>query len=123
MPHKALTPCSQPGCPFATDERYCTKHKKRVRTQYNKHHRSKHSTLYNTQHWRRARKSYLYDQPLCVDCDKENKIVLANVVDHKIPHDGNMVLFWDVSNWQSLCTSCHNRKTVTHDGGFGNEKK
>lgn len=32
----------------------------------------------------------------------------ANVVDHVIPHRGNTALFWDRSNWQSLCEHCHN---------------
>ncbi|WP_338153338.1 hypothetical protein [Pseudophaeobacter leonis] len=25
-------------------------------------------------------------------------------------HRGDMRLFWDRSNWQPLCTSCHNRR-------------
>lgn len=36
----------------------------------------------------------------------------AIVVDHVRPHRGDMVLFWDVANWQSLCLSCHNRKSA-----------
>jgi 5-methylcytosine-specific restriction protein A len=44
----------------------------------------------------------------------------ATVVDHIIPHQGDMTLFWDAdSNWQSLCKTCHDRKTATEDGGFG----
>jgi 5-methylcytosine-specific restriction protein A len=31
-----------------------------------------------------------------------------------------MVLFWNRSNWQSLCHSCHSRKTASEDGGWGN---
>nr|WP_246414712.1 HNH endonuclease signature motif containing protein [Yoonia ponticola] len=33
----------------------------------------------------------------------------ATTVDHIKPHRGDKVLFWDKNNWQSLCTSCHNR--------------
>lgn len=33
--------------------------------------------------------------------------VLSTVVDHVIPHRGDDVLFWDESNWQALCKSCH----------------
>ncbi|WP_144469068.1 HNH endonuclease signature motif containing protein, partial [Bacillus pumilus] len=36
------------------------------------------------------------------------------------PHKGDKKLFWDSSNWQPLCASCHNRKTAKEDGGFGN---
>lgn len=45
--------------------------------------------------------------------------MVATVVDHNIPHKGNKVLFWDVSNWQSLCKACHDAKTAREDGGFG----
>nr|WP_083514602.1 HNH endonuclease [Bradyrhizobium manausense] len=57
------------------------------------------------QAWRDARKAWLAAHPKCVMCGGS-----ANVVDHRIPHRGNMKLFWDRSNWQSLCASpCHNR--------------
>lgn len=33
---------------------------------------------------------------------------IADCVDHKIPHRGNMKLFWDRKNWQPLASSpCH----------------
>ncbi|HEX9813297.1 MAG TPA: hypothetical protein VGA88_14575 [Burkholderiales bacterium] len=35
-------------------------------------------------------------------------MVPARNVDHKIPHNGDPVLFWDESNWQGLCDNCHN---------------
>jgi 5-methylcytosine-specific restriction protein A len=47
--------------------------------------------------------------------------VPAIVVDHIIPHKGNYKLFWDKSNWQSLCKSCHDKKTAREDGAFGNK--
>jgi 5-methylcytosine-specific restriction enzyme A len=35
---------------------------------------------------------------------------LADMVDHIIPHRGDMRLFWDRSNWQPLASSpCHSR--------------
>ena len=43
----------------------------------------------------------------------------ASVVDHRVPHRGDMALFWDSSNWQSMAKECHDRKTATEDGGFG----
>jgi len=35
------------------------------------------------------------------------EVVAATVVDHITPHRGDMTLFWDKSNWQSLCKRCH----------------
>jgi 5-methylcytosine-specific restriction protein A len=36
---------------------------------------------------------------------------LATDVDHVVPHRGDRQLFWDTSNHQALCHSCHSRKT------------
>jgi 5-methylcytosine-specific restriction protein A len=37
---------------------------------------------------------------------------LAQVVDHAIPHHGDVAVFWNPNNWQSLCKCCHDRKTA-----------
>ena len=70
--------------------------------------------------WQQARLDFLSLNPLCVTCESQGIVKGANVVDHITPHKGDMALFWDRSNWQSLCTSCHSRKTASQDGGFGN---
>lgn len=44
---------------------------------------------------------------------------VATVVDHKIPHKGDMRLFWDRNNWQAMAKVCHDRKTAQEDGAFG----
>ena len=41
------------------------------------------------------------------------------MVDHIEPHKRDQRLFWDTSNWQSMCKPCHDSKTATRDGGFG----
>jgi 5-methylcytosine-specific restriction enzyme A len=69
--------------------------------------------------WQQARAGYLAKHPLCVECEKEGRVVAATDVDHIIPHKGDMVLFWDSDNWQPLCKSHHSEKTAREDGGFG----
>lgn len=64
--------------------------------------------------WQRARKSYLMAHPVCVKCSHP-----ANEVDHIIPHRGNQALFWESSNWQSLCKPCHSAKTAQEGGARG----
>ena len=58
-----------------------------------------------------ARARFLRGHPLCAECMKQGKLTPATVVDHIIPHRGDKKLFWDESNWQPLCESCHNHKT------------
>ena len=48
-----------------------------------------------------------FQHPICVKCGAP-----ATEVDHIIPHKGDKNLFWNVGNWQSLCHSCHSRKTM-----------
>jgi 5-methylcytosine-specific restriction enzyme A len=56
---------------------------------------------------------FLAEHPLCVACEAEDgRCVAATVVDHIVPHRGDMELFWDVTNWQSLCEHHHNAKTA-----------
>ena len=57
--------------------------------------------------WQQAREGFLRKHPLCVYCEREGRIKAASVVDHKIPHRGNMEVFWDSEQWQSLCSTCH----------------
>lgn len=59
--------------------------------------------------WQKARERYLREHPLCVYCERDGVTTAASVVDHKIPHRGDMVLFWDEDNWQSLCATHHSR--------------
>lgn len=54
--------------------------------------------------WRKARKEWLTVYPFCVMCHAQ-----ATTVDHIVPHRGDDRLFWDKTNWQSLCAPCHNR--------------
>lgn len=76
-----------------------------------------------TKRWHRARTEYLRQHPLCVRCLAEGLSVAATVVDHIVPHRGDEELFWDESNWQSLCVTHHAEKTANEDGGFGRARK
>ena len=66
-----------------------------------------HHHLYNNNKWRSARIGYLRKHPLCVVCQRDGHITEATVVDHIKPHRGDMKLFWNSSNWQSLCAHHH----------------
>ena len=118
MPYAAPRPCTHPGCKaLATTGSRCNKHPYKVQRTAAAKVRNK---LYNTARWRRESKAYKAANPLCVECMRVGRVTAVAVTDHTIPHKGNEQLFWDQSNWQSLCKQCHDRKTATEDGGFGN---
>lgn len=55
--------------------------------------------------WQRESRIFLSlpDNRLCAcGCGRT-----ANVVDHIVPHRGDMRLFWDRKNWQPLNKHCH----------------
>ena len=109
-PYKCI--CRYPGCGALVGGGggYCVRHSK----SYEKERGSAAERGYDAR-WRKARLSFLRDNPICNDCRDE----LATVVDHIIPHKGNLDLFWDQENWQPLCKRCHDRKTVREDGRWG----
>lgn len=72
--------------------------------------------------WQQARERHLRANPLCCYCERKGDITRATVVDHKVPHKGSEALFWDETNWQSLCKPCHDGEKAREersDGGIG----
>lgn len=57
--------------------------------------------------WQQARERYLQQHPLCVMCEEQGRVAAATVVDHIVPHQGDQRMFWDDTNWQALCATCH----------------
>ncbi|MEK3945000.1 HNH endonuclease [Paenibacillus sp. FSL H3-0310] len=110
--------CRKSGCKSLVEGGYCEEHKD-LDKQYEQQRGSAAERGYDSK-WKVARARFLRSHPLCVHCELSSLVTAATVVDHIIPHKGDMRLFWNVSNWQGLCASCHSIKTVKEDGGFGN---
>ena len=75
--------------------------------------------------WQRLARMVLHRQPLCTDPfgvhAAEGWCAPAECVDHIVPlRRGGSNL---TSNLQALCGSCHARKTVRCDGGFGRPRR
>ncbi|QNM94911.1 HNH endonuclease [Chitinimonas koreensis] len=78
--------------------------------------------MYDSAWWQGLRSAQLARQPLCQGCLDSGAVVPATHVDHIKPvADGGS--FDDPANHQSLCQSCHSRKTAAADGGFGNRRR
>jgi len=118
MPTRALSPCLQPGCPVLCHGGYCDAHR-RQRQQRIDHSRGTSAQRGYGYRWQQARRAFLAEHPLCVECEKDGKVSPATEVDHIQAHNGDDRLFWDRSNWQGLCKECHSRKTAREDGRFG----
>ena len=111
MAQKPLRPCRHPGCGTLTREGWCPQHKPREAP------RSPEAAA-----WRRwyslkvwtddLRPGQLLREPFCRACAARGIRTPATDVDHIRDHKGDWALFTDRSNLQSLCHSCHSRKTM-----------
>jgi len=125
MPTAPLRPCATARCPNKVRSGHCAEHS-RQREQARGSQRERGYT----RRWEQASRVFKARYPLCgmrpkgqppvmSRCHDEGRVTAATVTDHVIPHRGDQALMWDEDgNWQSLCSSCHSRKTATEDGGF-----
>jgi 5-methylcytosine-specific restriction enzyme A len=70
----------------------------------------KNTFNYQSKEWRSLRKQILTAHPLCIECERQGRVVLAKICDHIIPvqdYNGSPL---DASNIQPLCKSCDDVK-------------
>lgn len=97
---------SSPRC-----ELHKTQQRSRTRKHYSHHFDDQGRNIYKTAKWKQLRGYKIAVNPLCENCLHYNKAVTAQVIDHIIEiEDGGAI--WDINNLQSLCNTCHNRKTA-----------
>jgi 5-methylcytosine-specific restriction endonuclease McrA len=63
---------------------------------------------YKLARWRELRlRIFLRDLYCCKACGHTVSNTALLVCDHRRPHRGNVTLFWDEANLQTLCKPCH----------------
>lgn len=124
MAKRPLRHCLVVGCRALTrNPRYCEKHAGAEPLASRAVKRESSTQRGYNYKWQKARAGYLLRNPLCLVCLEAGVAVTATNVDHRVPHKGSQELFWDKTNWQGLCASCHSTKTASEDGGFGNASR
>lgn len=107
---KPLRPCRHPGCQTLTREAYCPAHKpkKAPRRESAQWH-----SWYSLPIWTDdLRPGQLLREPFCRECARRGIRTRATDVDHVVDHKGDWSRFIDRTNLESLCHSCHSRKTM-----------
>jgi len=112
---KPYKPCKRVGCPELVRDTYCDKHKPPESRRDSEGWRY----LYQTKRWKQLRVSHLLIEPLCRECAARGERTRATDVDHIRDHKGNAQLFYAADNLQSLCHSCHSRKTARENERAG----
>lgn len=121
MPYKPKHPCSYPGCPKLTSERYCDEHKKLITSLYNKYERNpEHKKRYGN-NWSRIRNAYFKEHPYCEICRQNGKMTKGEQVHHIKPIAEGGSNEW--SNLMTLCRSCHSRLHAERGDRWKTKKK
>lgn len=121
MPRRVARPCQTPGCPGLVrgSGRYCPEHAAAMPPDTKASEpttpRPSPSRRGYDRRWQRLRKMHLARYPLCVDCAARGIVTAATDVDHIIPLAADGTHADD--NLQSLCHSCHSRKTAMAQRG------
>lgn len=82
--------------------------KKDPRKEYDKDRKPAHKRGYDSA-WQKVRNLKLRLNPLCERCEKEGKIIMAEMVHHIIPIDQGGARL-GMENLESLCYNCHNKE-------------
>lgn len=110
MAHKPLRPCRHPECPALTREGWCLAHKPKAAA---RRESAAWHGWYSLPIWTDAlRPAQLLREPFCRECAKRGYRTRATDVDHVKDHKGDWSFFTDPANLESLCHSCHSRKTA-----------
>ena len=77
----------------------------------------------SSRRYQRSRLGFLAKHPLCAQHQRQGQTVLASELDHIVPVHKAPERFWDRSNWQPLCSHCHNLKTIAERGPTRQDSK
>ena len=112
MGSKRRRPCRRPGCCMLVPDGYCEAHRPKKAELRSDAAKQWHK-LYKLDLWtKQLRPMQLAKEPFCRSCSIAGFRIRATEVDHIVDHKGDMVLFADPNNLQSLCHNCHSRKTM-----------
>ena len=101
MPQSAPHACSHVGCAaLVRNAARCPEH-----ARVKEHERGNPSARGYDYAWQKRRDVHLSFNPLCVYCLRDNRVTVATICDHVLPHRGDPVLF--AGPIQSLCKRCH----------------
>jgi 5-methylcytosine-specific restriction enzyme A len=90
--------CKQPGCPNKVKYGFCEDHKPKGRT-------GSKNKFYGSKEWKMLRAWHISQEPLCRICNDRGQMV-DHI--HEIAEGGDALA---VSNLQTLCRSCHEKKS------------
>jgi 5-methylcytosine-specific restriction protein A len=119
MPNRIKTICRYPGCGRIVRGRFCQEHRRAYRRAAGAGRATSAQRGYDAR-WRRLRRWYIQQQPLCEDCLEENMVNVQYLeVDHIVPIDIRPDLRLEPTNLRTRCRMHHRQKTLQDMKRYG----
>jgi 5-methylcytosine-specific restriction enzyme A len=103
-----LRPCLAAGCGEIVSGTYCDAHAHKAKSTMPR--KERYPVTYDSR-WVRLRAIHKQAYPMCRTCEAEGRTRAVQEVDHIVSFRGSVTLLRAPWNLQSLCRSCHHRKT------------
>jgi 5-methylcytosine-specific restriction protein A len=120
VPSRAKRPCKFQNCQRLVESGYCELHEQKLAERRRQElNDDPFRPLYKNKRWQTTRLVVLARDSICKMCG----LTASQVVDHVIPARQlvaryGVEAFYDESQLQGLCKSCHDTKTATEDSTF-----
>jgi len=118
MPNRTSKPCPKCGKAIGYKAKACASCLPAVEMDRKRQYRNYNATerdpivvkWLNSKQYRTMRLHFIRTNPMCRMCSDKGISTPSVILDHITPHNGDAALFWDTSNWQPLCVTCHGEK-------------
>ena len=113
MPERAKRPCGKAGCNQLANGKYCESHLNEGALA----RKTPMRKLYSTKRWEATRREVITSDPVCKLCGMRASQVAHHKIRAQVYAARDMEMFFDLSNLEGVCKSCHDAETA-HEVGF-----